>query len=56
MRAIIEEQMREDDETTALQLRALLISKGYQISKKTVLCCRAELGWTFRGSANCKLI
>ena len=56
MRAIVEEQMREDDETTALQLRALLISKGYQISKKTVLRCRAELGWTFRGSAYCQLI
>ena len=56
MKAIVEERMREDDETTALQLHALLNSKGYQISTKTILCCRAELGWTFRGSAYCQLI
>ena len=53
MKAIVEERMREDDETIALQL---LNSKGYQISTKTILRCRAELGWTFRGSAYCQLI
>jgi len=56
MRAIVEELMREDDKTTAIQLHALLNSKGYQISTKTILHCRTELGWTFCGSAYCQLI
>lgn len=50
------EEMREDDETTAEQLHCLLASRGFQISKKTVLRCRTDLGWTFRGSAYCQLI
>ena len=48
--------MQLDDETTAIQLHQLLISRGYNISKRTVLCCRTSLGWTFRGSAYCQLI
>ena len=48
--------MRLDDETTAIQLHQLLISRGYNISKRTVLRCRTSLGWTFRGSAYCQLI
>ena len=48
--------MQEDDETTAIQLHALLVSRGYQISKKTIPYCHAALGWTFRGSAYCQLI
>ena len=53
---IVEAQMRLDDETTAIQLHQLLISRGYNISKRTVLRCRTSLGWTFRGSAYCQLI
>ena len=56
MQAIVEAKMREDDETTAYQLRSLLLSQGFNISKRTVLRCRTQLGWTFRGSAYCKLI
>ena len=56
MQAIVEAKMREDDETTAFQLRSLLLSHGFIISKRTVLCCRTQLGWTFRGSAYCQLI
>ena len=48
--------MREDDETTAEQLYSLLTSRGFQISKKTILRCHTHLGWTFRGSAYCQLI
>ena len=48
--------MREDDETTALQLYQLLRSRGYRLSRRTVLRCRTSLGWTFRGSAYCQLI
>lgn len=53
---VVEQQMRLDDETTATQLHQLLASKGYCISLRTILRCRAALGWTFRGSAYCQLI
>ena len=56
IRAIVESQMRLDDETTAIQLHKLLEDKGYSLSKRTVLRCRTALGWTFRGSAYCQLI
>ena len=52
----VEEKMREDDETMAMQLHQLLTTCGYAISKRTVLRCRSALGWTFRGSSYCQLI
>ena len=48
--------MQLDDETMAIQLHQLLISQGYNISKRTVLHCRTSLGWTFRGSVYFQLI
>ena len=56
IKAIVEEQMQRDDETSAVQLHALLQSKGYSLSLPTILRCRSALGWTFRGSAYCQLI
>ena len=56
VKMVVEEQMRRDDETTAIQLHSLLVSKGYELSLKTILRCRSSLGWTFRGSAYCQLI
>ena len=56
VKAIVEEQMRQDDETTAYQLHKLLVDKGYNISRRTILRCRTSLGWTFRGSSYCQLI
>ena len=56
IRAMVEQQMRLDDETTAYQLHRLLVSKGYELSINTILRCRASLGWTFRGSAYCQTI
>ena len=56
IKALVEAKIQEDNETTALQLHALLVSRGYQISKKTILRCHTALGWTFRGSAYCQLI
>ena len=56
IKAIVEEQMRLDDETTAFQLHRLLTEKGYNLTRRTVLRCRTELGWTFRGSSYCQLI
>ena len=56
IKAIVEKQMREDNETSALQLHRLLLSKGHYLSIRTVLRCRQQLGWTFRGSAYCQMI
>ena len=48
--------MRLDDESTATQLHELLVHNGISMSFRTVLRCREQLGWTFRGSAYCQLI
>ena len=56
IKTLVEERMRLDDETTAYQLHAFLVGKGYDISRRTILRCRTTLGWTFRGSAYCQLI
>ena len=48
--------MKEDDETTTHQLHKLLVKRGHQLSIMTIMHCRKELGWTFRGSAYCQMI
>ena len=48
---IVEQQMRRDDETTAVQLQKVLADEGHSLSLKTILTSRLKLGWTFRGSA-----
>ena len=39
VKKIVEEQMRLDNETTAVQLHVLLNSRGYQLSLRTILRC-----------------
>ena len=57
IKQIVEEQMRKDDETSAFQLHALLLSRGHgHETIRTILRCRTTLGWTFRGTAYCQLI
>ena len=56
IKAIVDDQMIRDDETSAYQLHQLLVSKGYDISLRTILRCRTSLGLTFRGSAYCQMI
>ena len=56
IKKIVDDRMQHDDETTAVQLFHLLKEKGYSISLRTILRCRTELGWTFRGSSYCQLI
>ena len=56
IKQIIDQQMCGDDETTAYQMHKLLTEKGVNVSIATILRCRKELGWTFRGSAYCQLI
>ena len=56
IKRLVEQQMRLDNETTASQLHSMLVSKGYNLSIKSIIRCRSSLGWTFRGSAYCQLI
>ena len=49
VKELVEMQMEKDDETTAYQLHKLLTDNGYLLSIATILRCRLELGWTFRG-------
>ena len=56
IKAIVEQQMRIDDETSATQLHTLQNNRGYPLSLRTILRCRSSLGWTFRGSSYCQLI
>ena len=45
VKAIVEEQMQRDDETTAIQVYDLLKSRGYNIHRRrTILRCRTSLG------------
>ena len=56
MLRLIEDRMKDDDETTATQLVKLLEDQGHQISKTTVIRARRTLGWTFHGSRYCQMI
>lgn len=53
---IINDVMRQDDETTATQLQAKFAERDLYISLATILRSRQELGWIYRGSAYCQLI
>ena len=57
VKLFIDEQMQKDDETTAYQIRKLLMrGKGINISTSAIVRCRKNLGWTYRGSSYCQLI
>ena len=58
MAALVEQKMREDDETVAIQLHvhAMLKKHGYNTSLRTILHCWTSLGWTFQGSKYRQLI
>ena len=48
IKQIVEEQMRKDDETSAFQLHALLLSRGHYLSIRTILRCRTtrlDVSW-----------
>ena len=53
---IIEDAMREDDETTTTQLQAKLAAFSVHVSLGMICRSRAQLGWIYRGSAYCQLI
>lgn len=55
IKEIVERKMKEDDETTAWQIHKLLTDKGYGLSIATIVRCRKELGWTYRGK-NCTAV
>jgi len=56
VKALVVRQVKDHDETAAVQLHALLLRHGHTTTLKTVLRCHAALGWTFRGSVYCQLI
>ena len=56
VKEIVEEAMRNDDESTAVQLHAILIDKQHILSLSSILRCRKSLGWTFTGSAYCQML
>jgi len=56
VKQIVERQMGTDDESTAVQLHAILLREGYSLSLSTILRCRKTLGWTCRGGAYCQMI
>ena len=51
VKALVEQQMREDNETTSIQLHALL-RNGHTMTLKTVLRCRADLFHSFYSLSN----
>ena len=56
IRRIVNEQMERDDETTAVQLQSILLSRGNPLSLSTILRSWIDLGWCFRGRAYCQMI
>lgn len=56
LQQVVEAAMRQDDETTATQLQAILAEHGAYVSLGTIIRCRSQLGWSYRGSAYCQLI
>ena len=56
LQKLIEDTVKNDDETAATQLQALLAAKNIYVSLATIVRHRVQLGWTYRGSAYCQLI
>ena len=52
IKALVEQKMREDNETVAVQLHvhAMLKEHEYNTSLHTILRCWKSLEWTFRGT------
>ena len=46
----IQRQMQKDDKTTGLELKQILEKEGYIVSVLSILCWRAEIGWTSEGT------
>ena len=53
---LIEDIMRNDDETTATPLQGFLANCSVYVSLATIVRNRCNLGWIYRGSAYCQLI
>ena len=54
--ALIEQEMRNNDETTAKELQSKLESEGHRLSQPSILRWRRELGWTYGGTKYCQMI
>ena len=47
IKQVVEEQMQQDDETTAVQPHCILTDKGYRISLRTILAAKRLLDGRF---------
>ena len=56
IKELAEQQIQQNDETTAYQLHRMINESGYEVSLRFALRCCTFLGWTFRGSDYCQLI
>ena len=56
IKALVEQKLHEDDETTTVQFHAMLTEHRYDISLRTIVYCQISLGWTFQGSKYFQLI
>ena len=56
VRRLVDEKMKDDDETTAKELTKMLSEHGHHVCERTALTCWTQLGWTRRGSAYCQMI
>ena len=48
IKEIIDEEMQRNEETTAIELKTTLSSRGYDLSRNTILRYRRSLGWISR--------
>ena len=55
-KAFIDQQMRENDETTSQQIQKKLARRGIAVSSSTVRRSRQQQGWTLQRTAYCQLI
>ena len=53
---LIELEMKKNDETTATKLRTFFLQHGLEMSIRTIIRGRQQLGWSYCGSAYCQLI
>ena len=53
---LIDVEMKKNDETTATTLCTFFLQHGLEISIRTILRGRKQLGWSYCGSAYCQLI
>lgn len=55
-KALIEQQMRKNDETTSVQIQKKLAKHGVKVSSATVRRSRKQQGWTLQRTKYCQMM